>query len=239
MEICVLPSKNSVLFLAGIWGRITRGVFPAVSSSYLAACTSPALVLSMTFICSSSLSGNQKSSESKNAIYSPWASCMPRFKALGAFLCACTIYRILAGYCRIYALTISGVLSVDPSSTISNSKSGYVCFKTLLMASVMQPARLYVGMMTLTFGIYFSLISVQPHRNPQRLQFLLSQICNKPTPPCDLSDGRAPPSGGWSNFSSSLLSWPCKEDQICRPAVNMCRQARRVQAPIRLYDDPP
>jgi glycosyltransferase involved in cell wall biosynthesis len=55
---------------------------------------------------------------------------------------------------RYLSFNISPVPSVEPSSITITSKSLYVWFNALSIASVTKSLRLYAGMMTLTFGLF-------------------------------------------------------------------------------------
>ena len=108
-----------------------------------------------------SLSGSQKSSESRNAIHRPDATEMPILRAAAApWLLGLRISRTRL---RPRRCTTSALPSIEPSSTTIISKSSMVCASTLSSARRMESARLNDGTTTETrgaAGVRFSCITL-------------------------------------------------------------------------------
>src|SRR5687768_13679759 len=100
--------------------------------------------------CRAIFAGSHSSSESRNAMYVPSASAIPRFRASATPAAASlrTSRTRSPKCCSISA----AVPSTDPSSMTIVSRLGYVCASTLSTARITSAARSRVGMITLTNG---------------------------------------------------------------------------------------
>src|SRR4051812_33824869 len=84
-------------------------------------------------------------------MYSPEVAAMPALRALATPALALRITRTLESK-RACRSAIAAVLSIDPSSTTTTSRLGYVCERTLLRVSSNVCAALWAGIMTDTKG---------------------------------------------------------------------------------------
>lgn len=95
--------------------------------------------------------GNQRSSSSKKAMYSPLAWLMPMLRALAApIFSAMSKYRIESWLVRFIAVTVFVVASVQPLAIMIISMFWWFCCRTLWIAFFRYPLLFWVGIITLT-----------------------------------------------------------------------------------------